>query len=240
MKSKLEIPYRNVAKFGCSTDIWTAGCVSTGGIIGDGLTVGHWCFGCWPTPCPISEQLAPVDGWDVLVVASVALTLGVISGVFWLAASGVLETLQIPGGLGFRQFKHNMDCGAPSAVKTGVGGKEFLFYQNRGLMVLLTKDMSKVRLNMETVKIGWVIEWKVLIKPMGFLNGEKVEVVEELEAGFKGANGLEWIHGEKETSEAADSTLLPVPQEFRGKYMGNGLLWLWKWGRYSCCRIFIR
>lgn len=34
-------------------------------------------------------------------------------------------------------------------------------------------------------------------KSHGFLNREKVEVVEELDAGFKGANNLEWIHGKK-------------------------------------------
>lgn len=36
---KLETPYRmDVAKFGCSTEIWTEGCVSAGGVTGDGFT----------------------------------------------------------------------------------------------------------------------------------------------------------------------------------------------------------
>lgn len=35
--------------------------------------------------------------------------------------------------------------------------------------------------------------------------GERAEVIGELESGFKGAaNGLEWIHGEKNTFEAVD------------------------------------
>lgn len=36
LTGKLEIPYwMDVVKFGCSTVIWTEGCVSAGGIIGD-------------------------------------------------------------------------------------------------------------------------------------------------------------------------------------------------------------
>lgn len=34
-------------------------------------------------------------------------------------------------------------------------------------------------------------------KAHAFLDGEKMDVVEELEVGFKGENGLEWIHGER-------------------------------------------
>lgn len=34
---------------------------------------------------------------------------------------------------------------------------------------------------------------------------ERAEVIGELESGFKGAaNGLKWIHGEKDTFEAVD------------------------------------
>ena len=39
LTGKLETPYRmDVAKFGCSTEIWTEGCVSAGGVTGDGFT----------------------------------------------------------------------------------------------------------------------------------------------------------------------------------------------------------
>ena len=39
LTGKLEIPYRmDVSKNGCSTEIWTEGCVSAGGVTGDGFT----------------------------------------------------------------------------------------------------------------------------------------------------------------------------------------------------------
>ena len=39
LTGKLETPYwMDVAKFGCSTKIWTEGSVSAGGVTGDGFT----------------------------------------------------------------------------------------------------------------------------------------------------------------------------------------------------------